>query len=159
MNKPFIITSAMLILIFTISCNRDIVYEQYAEITDNLWDTDDIKQFDVPIQDTLHAFDVFIMLRNNGQYPWRNIHMFVSTTSPLQQQVKDSVEYYLADEMGKWKGSGWGNIFTHRLPYRLNVKFPYKGIYRFEIQHGMRNEELPGIMDVGILVKRHKMKK
>jgi gliding motility-associated lipoprotein GldH len=38
----------------------------------------------------------------------------------------------------------------------LNVRFPYKGIYQVKIQHGMRTEQLPGILDVGILIRRHK---
>lgn len=155
MNRNSLLTSLFAFSLVILSCGKRIEFEEYASINDYQWDMNDVKSFDVPIQDTTHSFDVFIMLRNNGQYPWRNIHLFVTTTSPAGQQVKDTVEYYLADEMGKWLGSGWGNIWTNQLPYRINVRFPYKGIYEFNVQQGMRNEQLPGILDVGLMIKRH----
>jgi gliding motility-associated lipoprotein GldH len=158
MKMHFILKLMILATIIASSCSRKIEYEEYAEIQDNAWEINDIKSFDVPIQDTSNAFHVFLMLRNNGEYPWRNIHMFVTTTSPAGHQVKDTVEYYLADEMGKWLGSGWGHIWTNQLPFRLNVRFPHKGIYKFDIQHGMRNEVLPGILDVGVMIKKLKTK-
>lgn len=155
MNRNSLVKSLFALSLVIISCGKGIEYEKYANVTDYQWDMNDVKSFDVPIQDTTNSFDVFIMLRNNGQYPWRNIHLFVTTTSPAGQQVKDTVEYYLADEMGKWLGSGWGNIWTNQLPYRINVRFPYKGIYEFYIQQGMRNEKLPGVLDVGLMIKKH----
>ena len=106
MNRYSVFIWISILIILLVSCNNDIAYENYETVEDNQWAIEDIKTFDAPIQDTLESYNVFLMIRNNGQYPWRN----------------------------------------------------YKGIYEFEVQQGMRNDPLPGILDVGVLIKEHKVK-
>ena len=136
------------------SCKNNIVYEDHKKMETSGWKADSPVTFKVPVQDTSSVYNVYIHLRNTGDYPWRNIYFFVNTESPSEAQVTDTVEYYLADEKGKWYGKGWGQVWSHMLPYRMNVKFPYKGIYTFTIKQGMRSESLPSILDAGILLEK-----
>ncbi|MFW5656881.1 MAG: gliding motility lipoprotein GldH [Bacteroidota bacterium] len=148
-----------LVLFFIIlSCSGDILFEKHQKIPEPGWSISDTLVFDVPVNDTLAAYDIFIHLRNTSDYNWRNIFLFTTTTAPTGEQVTDTLEYYLADASGKWLGKGWGHIWSNTLPYRQNIRFPYKGIYTIKIVQGMRTGQLKHIRDVGIIVSEHKSK-
>ena len=53
--------------------------------------------------------------------PFRNIYLFVTTTSPDGKSITDTLQYNLADEKGKWYGKGFGDIHELKLPYKSNV--------------------------------------
>ncbi len=69
--------------------------------------------------------------------------------------MTDTLNFRLADDRGRWLGRGIGDLYFIRLPYKQDILFPYKGIYRFEIVQGMRTD-LEGIRDVGLRVERIK---
>lgn len=84
----------------------------------------------------------------------RLLRLFIKTTSPDSVVTNDTIEFYLADEFGKWLGNGVGSVFNMPVLYQQNFKFPKKGVYHFDIQHGMRDSLLSGINNVGIKVEK-----
>ena len=114
----------------------------------------DILHFRVPVTDTVNSNNVFFTVRTGTSYPFRNIYLFVTTTSPEGKSVTDTLQYNLADEKGNWYGKGFGDIRELNLPYKSNVFFPFKGIYQFKIQHGMRIENLNSVYDFGLKIEK-----
>jgi gliding motility-associated lipoprotein GldH len=123
-------------------------------MTGKIWKLTDIPTFKVPITDTLTSNNVIFTIRSGSSYPFRNIYLFVTTTSPDGKNITDTLQYNLADEKGKWFGKGFGDIRELNLPYKSNVFFPLKGTYVFKIQHGMRIEDLKGIYDIGLRIEK-----
>jgi gliding motility-associated lipoprotein GldH len=123
-------------------------------MTEETWKLSDITAFKVPITDTLNCNNVFFTIRNGSSYPFRNIYLFVTTTSPDGKRITDTLQYNLADEKGKWYGKGFGDIHELNLPYKSNIYFPLKGTYEFKIQHGMRVENLKGVYDFGLRIEK-----
>ena len=74
----------------------------------------------------------------------------------MAKALIDTVEFTIADNKGKWIGSGIGDIHDVRLVYRRNVRFGQTGNYVFYIQHGMRETEIKEITDVGIRIEDSK---
>ncbi len=151
--------SFILILTFfslLLSCNSNIVYTNYQAMPDETWKLMNIPSFNVPITDTVNSNNVIFTIRNGSSYPFRNIYLFVTTTSPDGKQITDTLQYNLADEKGKWYGKGFGDIHELNLPYKSNVFFPVKGTYEFKIQHGMRVENLKGVYDFGLRIEKIK---
>jgi gliding motility-associated lipoprotein GldH len=118
------------------------------------WELMNISSFRVPVDDTLNSNNVIFTIRTGTSYPFRNIYLFVRTKSPDGKFITDTLEYYLADEKGKWLGKGFGDIHELNLPYKSNVYFPFKGTYQFDIQHGMRVEDLNGVYDFGLKIEK-----
>jgi gliding motility-associated lipoprotein GldH len=118
------------------------------------WKLLDIQAFKIPVTDTLNSNNVFFTIRTGSSYPFRNIYLFVTTTSPDGKSITDTLQYNLADEKGKWYGKGFGDIHELNLPYKTNVYFPLKGSYQFKIQHGMRVEDLKGVYDFGLRIEK-----
>lgn len=141
------------ILLFT-SCRSNLVYTDSKVMAEKTWNLDDVAVFQVPVSDTLKSNNVVFTIRTGSSYPFRNIFFFVSTTSPDGRIVTDTLEYGLADEKGKWFGKGFGDVHELNLPYKSNVFFPVKGIYQFSIRHGMRQEALNGVYDLGLRIEK-----
>jgi gliding motility-associated lipoprotein GldH len=140
--------------ILLLSCNNNVVFTDSVPISGKKWDLMNILSFKVPIDDTLKSNNVIFTIRTGSSYPFRNIYLFVQTKSPDGKFITDTLQYYLADEKGKWYGRGFGDIHELNLPYKSNVFFPIKGIYQFNIRHGMRIEDLNGVYDFGLRIEK-----
>ncbi len=71
---------------------------------------------------------------------------------------RDTLECILADESGAWLGDGSGDIFDNQILFKKNFKMKQKGNYVFVLEQGMRVENLPMIMDVGIRLEKTTVK-
>jgi gliding motility-associated lipoprotein GldH len=125
-----------------------------AVMPSNIWQLDNIPDFSIPVDDTLSSNNISFSIRTGSSYPFRNIYLFVTTFSPDGEKITDTLNFYLADEKGNWYGKGFGDIHELKLPYKSNVYFPLKGIYRIKVQHGMRTEDLKGVYDLGVRIEK-----
>ena len=67
---------------------------------------------------------------------------------------QDTLEYNLADEYGKWLGTGSGAIKELQVSYKQAIHFPDSGVYQVRIRQGMRDSVLTGINNVGVRVEK-----
>lgn len=141
-----------------ISCDRNGVFEENINTQKNIWNINDIAKFSVKISDTTLYHNIYINVRNTTDYPNSNLYLFVTTKSPLGFSQTDTLECFLADELGNWLGKGFGYIRDNRIPFKHNIRFPKKGMYQFEIRQAMRTDELEGIASVGIRVEKSNIK-
>ena len=120
----------------------------------NIWKLEHIPVFRIPVEDTISSNDILFTIRTGSSYPFRNIYLFVSTTSPEGKTITDTLHYFLSNEKGEWYGKGSLDIHELDLPYKTNVFFPTTGTYEIKIQHGMRMADLKGVYDFGIRVEK-----
>jgi gliding motility-associated lipoprotein GldH len=145
----------MLIGLITFSsCDQNVVFDQYVTIPDGGWNMDSMAVFKLNIESTDMAYDVNINIRNRSNYPNSNLWLFVDVISPSGKQVQDKVDCILADDTGRWLGSGWGDLYHVKIPYQQNVKFAETGEYTFRIIQGMREEDLKGIHNIGLRLEK-----
>jgi gliding motility-associated lipoprotein GldH len=137
---------------------KDVMFQQSQQVPNNIWEEESNISFDVEVKDTMSSFDFYIDLRNEATYGYANIFMFVNTTFPSGKTARDTVECILADKTGRWLGTGLGSIKDNHILFKENIRFPNAGTYTFEFEQGMREEQLSGIMDVGISIESHKRK-
>jgi gliding motility-associated lipoprotein GldH len=152
-NRSFLLSVSSLAFLL-VSCGRNVVFTDAKMLPESIWKVEDIKDFRVPVSDTLNSSNIFFTIRTGTAYPFRNIYLFVTTSSPDGRTLTDTLQYNLADEKGEWFGKGFGDIHELNLPYRTNVFFPAKGTYVFKIQHGMRTEDLKGVYDIGLRIEK-----
>jgi len=136
------------------SCNNGSVFGKYQPIPETGWHKDSLVVFEIPVTDTLHNHNLLISVRNEVDYNYSNIWLFIEIVQPKGKVMKDTFEISLAGPSGKWLGEGFGSLRTRQVMYRRNVKFPVSGIYTVKIHQGMREEILKGISDVGISLEK-----
>jgi gliding motility-associated lipoprotein GldH len=65
------------------------------------------------------------------------------------------LNYVLAKPNGEWLGTGFGD--TKETFFNINwIKFPGKGKYEIGLAQAMRNDNLPGIEDIGVKIETAK---
>lgn len=143
-------------MISMISCDRKKVFESYKELDKKGWNKDSVVVFNVLLKDTIKNHNLYVNIRNKGTYAYSNIYLFMTIGSPDGTQRTDTVEFTLAEPSGRWKGSGIGDLHDNQILFKNSVFFPHKGIYKFQIKQGMRDNVLPGIRDIGIRIERAK---
>ena len=153
LSKPVTFTF-LLISFFAISCNRNDVFFEYKTVWPEGWNKDSSLVYTVNITDTVAKYDIYINTRNRGEYPHQNLWLFISKWNPDSTLSKDSIDFYLADQRGKWLGSGIGQAFEMPVLYLENVSFPQAGNYVFSLKHGMRDSLLVGLNDVGLRIEK-----
>lgn len=136
------------------ACKNNDVFFQYKAVNAKGWNKDSLYTFDIQISDTTSTYNVYVNVRNRGEYPYQNLWLFLDKTSPDKVEMKDSIECYLADQRGKWLGSGIGSVMEMPILYQENVRFTKSGIYRYKIVHGMRDTTLTGINDIGMRIEK-----
>jgi gliding motility-associated lipoprotein GldH len=154
--KTLNIIAVLILVVLAIACDSNRLYEKNVDFTNETWHKDSVLQFDVEITDSTAIYNVYINNRISGQYKYSNMFFFISTDLPYNHTLRDTLECILAEANGKWLGKGFGNIWSNKIPYRKNIKFPYSGKYTFYLEQAMRDEELKHVASAGIRIERAK---
>lgn len=149
---PFLV--ALIFLALNISCDNNTLFEKYKSIPEAEWHKDSLLTFTIPVNDTLRAHNLLINVRNKMDYNFSNLWLFIEIDGPDGAAVKDTFEITLAGPSGKWLGEGFGGLKTRQSMYLRDYNFPEPGEYTIKIRHGMRQDLLSGISDVGFRVEK-----
>lgn len=150
--KKIVLFAVLMVLGF--SCDKQRVFEQFITLSKQSWNNSEILHFNVNITDTVEAHNVYIAVRNTGQYEYSNLYLFVTARAPNGSQTRDTTEIILANEHGKWQGKGSASMFTLYYPFRQNIRFPMRGIYQFDIEQAMWIKDLKHVSDIGLRIEK-----
>jgi len=153
-TKPLNKFAFLAILLSLVSCDTNKVYDEYFAIDEAGWNSSKSIDFEVELNPSEgEVFDILIGLRNNNDYLYSNLFLFVEVQNPLGERSIDTLQYLLAEPSGKWVGSGVGaikhNIFKYKESQALAT-----GAYKFKLRQGMRSTMLYGLEDVGLRIER-----
>ncbi|MFV0471682.1 MAG: gliding motility lipoprotein GldH [Paludibacteraceae bacterium] len=141
------------IFLFVVSCHQSDIYFQYKNIPQNNWHKDSSLIFNCYIEKKEIPYNIYLHIRHQGNYPYQNMWLFLQQDNPDSVSIKDSVEVFLANQYGKWLGSGAGSLKEMPVLYKQSVYFPDTGTYDLEIKQGMRDDLLRGISSVGVRIE------
>ncbi|MGY5352062.1 gliding motility lipoprotein GldH [Wenyingzhuangia sp. IMCC45533] len=159
LNKYFYI----FICVISISCDRYKKYDEYKTLENGVWDKDSIVSFEVVIEDVSKPYHVFLNLRTDNDFPYRNMFVISKVTLPSGAYIKDTLEYEMADAFGNWLGEGLTDVRNNKLFLLENHQFKTRGKYVFEFEQSMRKrgsvmglQALRGVIDVGLRIEEIK---
>lgn len=153
-NLLYFIAALFVASFFCLSCTeKNVVYNESCSFPNSSWNMAEKATFNVSISDTSDYYRLGILVRNDGNYPYQNLWLFVDCTTPDSIVVSDTVQFFLCDDYGRWIGSSSiGSLYTTVFLYQDSVKFNKSGDYTYSITQAMRNDLLYGISDVGLKV-------
>lgn len=154
-NSTGVISTGLagLLFFFCASCLHNEVFFEYHSFKKEGWSRETVAAYHVNIDNTTDLCDISLEIRNNNDYPFRNIWLFVDFQSPGGGLRTDTIGINLADIYGKWYGKGI-NLYCLTVPYKTAVRFPRKGRYIYTIRQGMRENPLKGISDIGLRISK-----
>ena len=155
-NFLFQFSVLVLLAIFMTSCNKKAVVEDYQSLRHAEWNQDTALVFDINIPDPKKLYDLSFTVRNEGRYAYSNLWVFVAIIPPSGKELSDTVELTLAKPSGEWLGSGLGDLYDRKYPYKKTIFFPEIGKYTISVRQGMRTKNgiLTGIHDFGIVLEK-----
>ncbi len=133
------------------SCDTHTVYSHFEHTSINGWERNDTLTFVTPPLDA-GTYDEALAVRISGDYPFMNVNLVVEQTASTSHQViRDTLVCSLVDKEGIIKGHGVSSY---------QYLFPLKRLYlqddaslHIAVRHDMKREMLPGIKDLGIIIK------
>lgn len=137
-----------------VACDANQVFENYYSTPSSGWNKDTIVAFNVDIKANNDNYNILMNCRNLENYPYSNLWLFVDIISPDGTTATDTLEYQLALPNGKWTGKGTSGVYYNQFNFRKNIYFPVAGSYTFRIQHGMRDDNLKGLKDIGLRLEK-----
>ncbi len=150
----------LMLFLMVIACDHSTVFSEYNATTNGYWSKDQSFKFTFSHSDTISGQHMFINIRNDDTFPYRNLFIIAELNFPNGETIKDTLEYEMALPDGQWLGKGYGNIKENKLWYRENIVLGTVGVYTVELSHAMRKngeingiENLIGITDVGFQIE------
>ena len=146
----------LFVLFLLSSCMNSSENVQIKNLNGN-WDKKTEQKFDFKIEDAQNPKNIIFVVRNNNDYPYSNIRLFVNFTDlKSKKKITDTLNYVLAQPNGEWIGKGFGDTKETLFQYKLNYKFPQNGDYSIGITQAMRVDILKGIEDLGVKIETAK---
>lgn len=147
--------------VLCISCDANKEYDAYQSMENSLWKLEEPVVFEVDMKNINSQQNVFLNVRTNSDYPYRNLYVVSKMTLPNGAVLKDTLEYEMADAFGNWLGDGMTDVKDNKLYYLEKYKFPEQGMYTFEFYQAMRKrgeinglDTLEGVTDVGLRIEK-----
>ncbi|WP_298901041.1 gliding motility lipoprotein GldH [uncultured Psychroserpens sp.] len=159
-NKYWFI--GLLIVIITVSCDANRVFDEYKSVPDQ-WDKNNVIEFKVTPPDSTSNYNLFVNLRNTEDFKYSNLFLIVELNYPNGKTLVDTLEYAMTNPDGTFLGTGFTDVKENKLWYKGH-KTPFvfneQGEYTINIQQAMRQngsvdgiDKLEGITDVGFRIE------
>ncbi len=152
-NKRFNLFALLLMLAF-FSCNDNIIATKDIDIESGVWDINDTIKINAEITDVNSFYNIYIKIENKESFLTNNLWLFIHSKSPSGNTQIDTTLFYLTNEKGEWFGDKKGELIKNKFLYKPKIKFPETGTYHFILLHGMRKNDLPEVVEVGIIVEK-----
>ncbi|MDR1678438.1 MAG: gliding motility lipoprotein GldH [Prevotellaceae bacterium] len=143
---------AIALLIVSASCSNNTVFSEYVTLPENGWSKDSTANFSFSVPNGRVPYDLLVNVRHRGDFKTQNLWLFISTETPDSVVKNDTIEFFLANERGKWLGSGFGSLYNMSVLAAQQQRFVPNKSYKVSIRHGMRDSLLTGINDIGLEV-------
>src|SRR5512133_350845 len=114
---PLIVRLNLLFILALTACDPSLVFEESQNLKGASWNIDTRLTYQVNIRDTAEINNLFVTTRNLGSYHNSNLFLFITTTSPTGATLRDTLDIVLADNNGRWKGKGIGDLFYLKTPW------------------------------------------
>jgi len=138
------------------SCDSAKIYEKHLDNERITWNRFDVKTFKVDIKDISCSYDFYVAIRHHTDFPlpYLTIRFTLFTSSGEMRTMEQKI--ILKDKQGNLMGDGMGEIWDLLHLAREDFQFTEPGVCSVEVSSTMSQADLPGIMQVGLIVKKSK---
>ncbi|MGI4884229.1 MAG: gliding motility lipoprotein GldH [Janthinobacterium lividum] len=154
--QPRALVGALGLLVLA-GCDPDRVFEENTDFPNNSWDVQRKPAFSFAIADTAARYNVYFDVRNASVYPFYNLYVKATLTGPSGRVGAPLLHQMLLmdPKTGEPRGSGTGDIYDHQILALPRQRFAQPGNYTLTLEQFMRQDQLPGLMAVGVRVAKY----
>lgn len=144
-------------LMFSLYSCKDspVNFEKYFDFEKNNWMRFKTVNFNFNIEDTAVLYNFTIVVRHNSNFPNSNLLTYFYITYPNGEKRYLESNFKIRDEKNVFVGKNIENFWDVSNVLMSNVHLPSKGNYNVEIGNLMSKYDNPGIMRVGLIIKKN----
>lgn len=152
-NKAITLILAMAGFLMMAACDRSVVYNHYEHVDNEGWERTDTMHFYVPLIKQTGTYHQQLMLRTNNQLPFLGISVIVEQDIyPVGRKLRKRIDCKLVEQNGHVMGSG---ISCYQYTFDVDSLQLNEGdSLHMYVMHYMKQENMKGISDVGILISQ-----
>lgn len=145
----------LLVSFLCTACTQQVLFSDFEDVSPTGWSKDEPVRFAFVVteQDTAMSYDMLLHVRHTDAYPYQNLWFFVETDYPDALHRVDTLEFFLADERGRWLGRGRNGHIRMPILYEQQVHFADTGQVQVIVRQGMRTDLLRGVTQIGLEVR------
>ena len=137
------------------ACNSNRIYNEHYEVKEVLkWTKSDIKNFEYDVQAIDQKYNIAIALRHHSSINRKNVKVNFTITSPDKKSNSGNYILPIRDDRGNLLGDAGGDICDTENFILNEFQFKSKGIYKFSVEHTMKDDDLALIMEVGLIIDK-----
>jgi gliding motility-associated lipoprotein GldH len=153
-NRNVIVILASVIFFSVISCDSRTKFEQYQKFEKQTWHRFNIVKFEVPVTTTNDAFDMMLVIRHLPELKIKELPVNVTMYMPSgEMRSAEHIIKFTGDD-GKPQSECLGDLCDLSFTFRQGFVFPETGKVRIEIENKWPRIELPGILEVGLMLQK-----
>lgn len=153
--RTFYLFIMTICLVFSMtSCETaDTAYHSYHDISEEGWQNRDTIVFHIDTIQHYGDYTSYLCLRTHPDYPYRNLSVTVwQMDTRGKSKEKKTVKLEVRDKDGEQRGTGI-TYYVHEVPLFKRWLEPGDSVM-VAVNHNMTREYMPGIMSVGVKLKR-----
>lgn len=128
------------------------IFVEHQELSPQVeWLKDDIKTFEVPIENA-DTYDMSLAFRYANGYQYRMVLVKVIETSPSGEETIYDYELRVRDEKGDYIGEPGYDIWDSEHLVEPGKSFSETGTYTYQIEHNMPIDPLNFAMEIGLIL-------
>lgn len=133
------------------------VYTDHKELSPDIeWKKEDVRSFEVPINDNSVAYDLSLSFRFANGYQYEIAKVKVTEVSPGGATSEKEYDLIVRDENGEFIGEAGYDIWDSEHLIEPNKKFEETGTYSYTIEHMMPKDPLYFAMEIGVVLDKAK---
>ena len=153
-NMKKILLPFLLLLLIATSCQKTKIYQERHIFNNYTWQRFDKLTFDIPIEKGGTTGDIVLTIRHITQYPYPNLPVYIVLNTPSGEERILDKDFYLLDMDGNFKGDVAGDLWDVEEMLWPGFYFTEAGTYTIQLENLIPKMGIPGLVDVGIYVKR-----
>lgn len=148
----FILISVILLS----SCSNNTVYESYNKFENLNWKRFNIQKFEFKVENIEIEYDVYLTIRHIPEIPYKEFKINYTFYTPSGDMRSNDIILDLYDNDKNKLSECLGDFCDFTFPIREGLTFSDAGTVKFEIENKYPKVDMPGIMEVGLIVKKAK---
>lgn len=148
-------TLVLIVLLLLLSCSPGKVYEKHFKMDNLAWNRFNTVTFEVGIEDTGAAYDIYIAIRHITDMPYPEIDVYFFFSTPGGETRSRSITIPIKDKEGRNLGDGLGELWDVQYLAWEGFTFNEPGTCTFEISSAMSQLDLFGVLEVGLIVRKN----
>jgi gliding motility-associated lipoprotein GldH len=156
-------TSNVILILATfvlLACNSNRVYETHQSSFSNYrWEKTNVLTFKPEILDTAKTYRVYLALRHVYGFQFQNFTTKVTMTSPSGIVTNKTFTFPVIGSDMKYLSVCDGDYCDLETVMEESMKFNELGAYQYTVEHLMPVPEVPNVMEFGLIIEKHEVKK